>query len=830
MSVLGAISKSGKVDMRSVAQHQQAVVQLLKHLIDVPTQGNDHIGSDDIEQVELSSARSRRLAQDLFSTRNIPSFDNSQMDGYAVRSADLAAATPAHPVTLPTMDAIAAGESKELKLLPGHAAPIMTGAPIPAGADAVVAVEKTSLGRFTSSPLPAHVDFVDGVAAGTFIRTEGSDVRVGDPLLRAGAMLDARALGLLATAGVSRVPVLRPLRVLVVSSGSELCQPGNQLEAGQIYDANSTLLCAALGEEGAEVRVAPLIPDSASEFLDTLHDILADPHQVDLVLTSGGISAGAFEVVREALTGHDVEFVSVAVQPGGPQGVGRVFGVPLLAFPGNPASAFVSFELFLRPVLRAAAGHVECGRRETRGRLSQTLESPSDKHQLRRGILYDNDVVEPLGGPGSHLLSALASANVLIHIPVGVSTLVAGSEVTVWELSARRPAGVHQSTVQTRLTHVDGHGSARMVDVSTKTPSAREATARAFVTTSAEVIAALRAANLPKGDALATARIAGIAATKRTAELIPLCHPLPLTGASVELTLAPNHVEITATVRTTAVTGVEMEALTAVSVAGLTLYDMIKALDPGATLRAIALWHKKGGKSGEWRSAKRPAEKTSASKQVSQLSAPCDSTSHDSACHDSDSRGRPSRAVPVKSAGKRLLGRVIIASTRAANSSYVDTTGPVIVSWLRERGLTTPPPVVVADGLPVEAALREAINSNTDVVLTSGGTGLSPDDRTPEITQALLDRHIPGIAEAMRRRGEVDIASAILTRGCVGVAKNSLVVNLPGSASGVRTGLAVLDGVLEHLVAQISGTSDHRYEQRHNDQHQRECDEGIHVC
>ena len=310
---------------------------------------------------------------------------------------------------------------------------------------------------------------------------------------------------------------------------------------------------------------------------------------------------------------------------------------------------------------------------------------------------------------------------------------------------------------QPALSHVGPDGRARMVDVGDKAVTRRSATARGRFETTQEVLALVRADGLPKADVLATARIAGIQGAKRTSELIPLCHPIALTSVSVDFTLSDDWIEITATAKTTGKTGVEMEALTAVAIAGLTLHDMTKAVDPQSVLGEIQLIEKTGG------------------------------------------RTRP-EVVPGTAA-------VLVASTRAAAGTRDDTTGPAIAAWLAERGYRASV-TVVADA-DVASALDPIIAAGPAVVITTGGTGMSPTDRTPEATAALLDRELPGIPEAMRARGLAHTPKAALSRGVAGTVGGTVIVNLPGSTGGVRDGLAVLDELLEHLVAQVTGGGDH---------------------
>ncbi|WP_426515771.1 bifunctional molybdenum cofactor biosynthesis protein MoaC/MoaB [Diaminobutyricibacter sp. McL0618] len=321
------------------------------------------------------------------------------------------------------------------------------------------------------------------------------------------------------------------------------------------------------------------------------------------------------------------------------------------------------------------------------------------------------------------------------------------------------------------LSHVDDEGRARMIDVSGKPETARVAIARGRVQTTAEVVALVRADGLPKADVLATARIAGIAGAKRTSDLIPLCHPLPLTGVTVIFELGDSTIDIEAIARTTGRTGVEMEALTAVAIAGLTLHDMIKAVDPGSTLTDIRLDFKSGGKRGRWE------------------------------------RGRADATAAPVPAGPRTA-RVLVASTRGAAGEREDTTGPVIVDWLAARGFATAPASVVADA-DIAVALADAVREQPSVIITTGGTGVSSTDATPEATAAVLDRELPGIAEALRFRGLASTPAAALSRGLAGTSGRTVVVNLPGSRGGVADGLDVLDGMLAHLVDQVSGPAQH---------------------
>ncbi|MGW6447775.1 molybdopterin molybdotransferase MoeA [Lentzea sp. NPDC055074] len=390
----------------TVAEHRHRVAEL--------------VGSMPVLQLPLEECLGLVLAADVSAPLDLPPFDNSAMDGYAVRAADLNREGTSRLVVT---DDIPAGRTELTPLAPGTAQRIMTGAPIPPGADAVVQVEWTDGATDT-------VEINRAVEPGQNIRVGGDDVRKGDAVLAAGTVLRPSTLGLASALGLPELPVRRRPHVLVLSTGSELVEPGRPLELGQIYESNGMMLASSVRDAGCVATRLRFVPDDVEAFHSALKPYLG---AVDVIVTSGGVSAGAYEVVKDAFADHDVQFTKVAMQPGGPQGSGRYEGVPVLSLPGNPVSAQVSFEVFVRPALMASMGHTQLERRSARARITSALTSPAGKTQFRRG-LHDpasGEVVTPVGGPGSHLLSALALSNCLIEVPEDVTELPAGTEVTV---------------------------------------------------------------------------------------------------------------------------------------------------------------------------------------------------------------------------------------------------------------------------------------------------------------------------------------------------------------------------------------------------------------
>ncbi|MCR6688470.1 gephyrin-like molybdotransferase Glp [Cellulomonas sp.] len=431
-------------------------------------------------EVDLLDAPGLVLAADVVTEAALPRWDNSAMDGYAVRAADVAAARPDAPVALRVVADVAAGSSATPQVLPGTAARIMTGAPLPPGADAVVPVELTGTGAASHAddvcardePAPAWVPADDApvlvlqpVAPGAHVRRAGEDAAAGDVVLRAGTVTGAAVVGAAASLGRATLVVHRRPRIAVVATGDELVPPGTPLRHGQIPDSNSWLLAAAVSAAGADVlRLGPTSDDPVA-LRRLLAALDAGEHgQVDGIVTSGGVSVGAYDVVKAALADEPgVEFVRVAVQPGKPQGLGRLpGGTPVWTLPGNPVSVAASFEVFVRPALLRMRGLTDVERPRVRAVATSAWRTPPGRAQVMpvrraepsalaepaahagpaaRSALaglaasYDPRVpVQPASarGSGSHLVARLAAAHGFAIIPADVDEVRVGDTLEVF--------------------------------------------------------------------------------------------------------------------------------------------------------------------------------------------------------------------------------------------------------------------------------------------------------------------------------------------------------------------------------------------------------------
>lgn len=382
-------------------------------------------------RVPLDAAAGATLAEAVRARVAIPVFDNSAMDGFAVRFDDVRAASPEAPVTLRVVADLPAGSADDPPLASGEAVRIMTGAPVPSAADAIVPFEETAGGLEDS--LGTAVVVRAPRARGAHIRRRGEDLVPGDVVLSAGVPLGGFALSAAAAAGVTELVAHRRPRVIVVSTGAELAAPGAALRRGQIPESNSVLLAALAREAGAEVIAVATVDDEPR----SLRAVLDGATGADVVLTSGGVSAGAYEVVKNVL-GGEIAFTKVAMQPGKPQGFGRLSGGALLfGLPGNPVSAAVSFEVFVRPALLRMQGRRDIDRPRLRLPAAQAWPTPPGRRQYLPAAVDRSDParwsVRPAtaGGSGSHLAGGLGRAEALAVVPADIEAVAAGDPVDV---------------------------------------------------------------------------------------------------------------------------------------------------------------------------------------------------------------------------------------------------------------------------------------------------------------------------------------------------------------------------------------------------------------
>jgi molybdopterin molybdotransferase len=377
------------------------------------------------------------LAEDVSAVSALPSFDNSGMDGYAVRVEDVAAATEETPVTLPVTAEVAAGDTGAYTLQPGTAIKIMTGAMLPHGAETVVPVEWTDGGS-------ARVSIRAGAAYGNAVRLAGEDAKAGEVLVTAGTRLRPMHVAVIAAAGRGSVLVRPRPRVVVLSTGNELAEPGTPLVPGRIWDSNSFMLAAAAREAGCLAYRQAILPDHPDQVLPAIEDQLA---RADLMVTTGGVSMGGeHDVVKAALQQlGTITFRKVAMQPGMPQGFGTIAlpaavtpeaasgdRVPIFTLPGNPVSAYVSFQVFARPAIAALQGYDGLGLAKVQAELTGPLRSPAGRRSFLRGVLdRAAGKVTPLTGQGSHQIATLGKANALVVVPEWVVQMSEGDTAEV---------------------------------------------------------------------------------------------------------------------------------------------------------------------------------------------------------------------------------------------------------------------------------------------------------------------------------------------------------------------------------------------------------------
>jgi molybdopterin molybdotransferase len=378
------------------------------------------------ERVPVLDALDRVLAEDIVAPDDIPPHANSSMDGYAVRAADTAGATVRNPVRLRVIADLPAGYVAPADVTPGTAIRIMTGAPMPAGADGVVRVEDTS-------STGDRVDIAVAIVEGQFVRPAGEDVRCGDPVLKRGTLVRPQEIGMLAALGRAEVLVTRRPRVAILATGDELVEIKTPLAPGKIRDANSYSNAAQVRRCGAEPVMLGIAGDQAEVLTEGIRSGLA--RGVDLLLTSGGVSVGDFDVVKQVLAAEgQIDFWRVWMKPGKPLAFGRIGDVPVLGLPGNPVSAMVSFETFVRPAIMTMLGAAERQTPRVEATLMSTLGHKDDRRHFAR-VRVDWQEGEYraylTGGQGSGILSSMVKANGLAIIPEDWTHANAGARVEV---------------------------------------------------------------------------------------------------------------------------------------------------------------------------------------------------------------------------------------------------------------------------------------------------------------------------------------------------------------------------------------------------------------
>ena len=388
------------------------------------------------ENVHLTDSLNRVLAEDIHAADDLPLFDNSSMDGFAVRAADVADASPDSPRSLRVVADIPAGSAPTVSLAPGQAARIMTGAQIPEGVDAVVPVEDTNFhDRSSGTAAPEQVQVFRGIKQGGNVRPRGMDIRAGDVVLRSGRQMKPQDVGLLAMLGISNLPVYRRAQIALLSSGDELIDIDAPLQEGKIRESNSYMIAALIENTGAEVIRVGVAKDNY-ESVKALFEKAAG-RNVDLILSSAGVSVGAYDYVKEVIESNGkMDFWRVNMRPGKPVAFGHYRNIPVIGLPGNPVSAYVSFEVFVHATIGRLSGMSGASRATVRVRCEEQIDSDGRESYLRAEVHDENGILvgRLTGHQGSGNLHSLVRANALLIIPAGVKCVPAGQEVTAWLL------------------------------------------------------------------------------------------------------------------------------------------------------------------------------------------------------------------------------------------------------------------------------------------------------------------------------------------------------------------------------------------------------------
>jgi molybdopterin molybdotransferase len=394
----------------------------------------------DIEEVPLIQAAGRVISNKIKSDINLPLFTNSSMDGFAVRAEDIEGAREDQPVSLNVVEDIPAGIRPSKEIGNNQAARIMTGAPLPEGANAVVPIEDTdqyySGSRTQSQLLPGEISVYRSVSEGAYVRLVGEDVTSGEVVLKSNSRLRPQDLGLLAMLGFSQISVFRRPRIVILSTGDELLPVDVPLQPGKIHDSNAYTLSALISRDGGLPEYLGIVPDQERAVRGSLET--AVKHDADLILSSAGVSVGAFDFVRSIIQSDgDLEFWRVNMRPGKPVAFGNFQGVPFIGLPGNPVSAFVGYEVFGRPSILRLSGVDNPTRSRIKAKIDEEINSDGRESYLRAVVHSQNSewIARLTGHQGSGNLLSLVQANALLIIPSGVKSLPSGTEVEAWLLN-----------------------------------------------------------------------------------------------------------------------------------------------------------------------------------------------------------------------------------------------------------------------------------------------------------------------------------------------------------------------------------------------------------
>jgi molybdopterin molybdotransferase len=404
-----------QVEMLSVAEAQRVILS--------------HIQPCGVESAALLESLGRVLAEDIFAQDDVPPFDNSGMDGYAVRVDDVQKAGRDLPVTLNVVADIAAGHPSDVVIGPGQAARIMTGAPVPAGADAVVPVEATDE-SVRGGALPAQVKVFSSSDRGGHIRPAAGDIRRGQKALSAGAVIRPAEIALMAALGVTQARVICRPRVAILATGDELVEPGEHLLPGQIRNSNGWSTAAQVMRYGGLPIQLGIARDTADDLRAKLAEGLAA--NADVFVVSAGVSVGAYDLVKDVVASEgELNFWRVRMRPGKPLAFGHYHSVPFFGLPGNPVSAMLTFEQFVRPAVIKLSGRANWRKPVREVELAEAVTSDGRETYARAWVRQEGEryVARLSGGQGSNVLSALVAANALVIIPAGQTRVEAGARI-----------------------------------------------------------------------------------------------------------------------------------------------------------------------------------------------------------------------------------------------------------------------------------------------------------------------------------------------------------------------------------------------------------------